>query len=36
MLQTNKSNRKWAIAAGAVAVSVLAACGTMCPAARPA
>ncbi len=29
MLQTNKSNRKWAIAAGAVAVSVLAACGTM-------
>jgi len=29
VLQTNKSNRKWAIAAGAVAVSVLAACGTM-------
>jgi hypothetical protein len=29
MLQTNQSNRKWAIAAGAVAVSVLAACGTM-------
>jgi hypothetical protein len=29
VLQTNQSNRKWAIAAGAVAVSVLAACGTM-------
>jgi hypothetical protein len=29
MLQTNPSNRKWAIAAGAVAVAVLAACGSM-------